>query len=79
MEDLTERDLDAAHESLYHAARRYCAITEHGFVQGASRHRLRAPGVRENRRRRERPRRSRAAVHRGLRPVDSLPATRRAR
>jgi hypothetical protein len=36
MEDLTGRDLDRAHESLYFAARRYCAITEQGFVQGAS-------------------------------------------
>ena len=36
MEDLTARDLDRAHESLYYAARRYCTITEQGFVQGAS-------------------------------------------
>lgn len=33
MEDLAGRDLDRAHESLYFAARRYCAITEAGFVQ----------------------------------------------
>jgi hypothetical protein len=36
MEGLTARDLDRAHESLYYAARRYCTITEQGFVQGAS-------------------------------------------
>ena len=34
MEDLTTRDLDRAHESLYYAARRYCTITEQGFRQG---------------------------------------------
>lgn len=37
MEALTSRDLDRAHESLYYAARRYCAITEESFLQGASR------------------------------------------
>lgn len=36
MEDLAGRDLDRAHESLYYAARRYCTITEQGFIQGAS-------------------------------------------
>jgi hypothetical protein len=36
MEDLTGRDLDRAHESLYYAARRYCAIIEQGFIQAAS-------------------------------------------
>ena len=36
MEDLTFRDLGRAHESLYFAAKRYCAITEQGFVQWAS-------------------------------------------
>ncbi len=36
MEDLTGRDLDRAHESLYYAAKRYCTITEQGFIQDAS-------------------------------------------
>jgi hypothetical protein len=36
MEDLAGTDLDRAHESLYYAARRYCAITEQGFLQSAS-------------------------------------------
>jgi hypothetical protein len=36
MEDLTGRDLDRAHESLYYAARRYVTITEQHFLQGAS-------------------------------------------
>jgi hypothetical protein len=36
MEDLTAHDLDRAHESLYYAARRYCTITERGFLQEAS-------------------------------------------
>jgi hypothetical protein len=36
MEDLAALDLDRAQESLYYAARRYCAITEQLFLQLAS-------------------------------------------
>ncbi|MGH3295759.1 MAG: hypothetical protein ACRDP7_28565 [Trebonia sp.] len=36
MEGLAGCDLDRAHESLYYAARRYCAITEQAFLQQAS-------------------------------------------
>lgn len=37
MEDLALLDLQRAEESLYHAARRFCIITEKGFIQAASR------------------------------------------
>jgi len=36
MEDLAASDVDRAQESLYYAARRYCAITEQLFLQQAS-------------------------------------------
>lgn len=36
LEDLAHADLDRAHESLYFAARRYCTITDQGFLQKAS-------------------------------------------
>lgn len=37
MEDLAGIDLDRANEGLYFAAKRFAAITEQGFLQGASR------------------------------------------
>jgi len=36
MEELAASDVDRAQESLYYAARRYCAITEQLFLQEAS-------------------------------------------
>lgn len=36
MEDLAASDVDRAHERLYYAARRYCAVIEQSFLQQAS-------------------------------------------
>jgi hypothetical protein len=36
MEDLAFTDLDRAHESLFYAARRYCLLTEKGFLEEGS-------------------------------------------
>jgi hypothetical protein len=36
MEDLAGTDLDRAQESLYYAARRYCAVTEQLFLQASN-------------------------------------------